>query len=105
MFVNKSTCSCENTYQPGVPDYKQKVGGACKNLTRMYECRIRSRGDTLDCKDKAQCLEIMVGFLKLGSGLELETKAIRRFAKISQSRRRLALSHLRHCAKQTLTTR
>ena len=66
-----------------MPDYKQKVGGACKNLTRMYECRIRSRGDTLDCKDKAQCLEIMVGFLKLGSGLELETKAIRRFAKIS----------------------
>ena len=63
-----STCSCENTYQPGVPDYKQKVGGACKNLTRMYECRIRSRGDTLDCKDKAQCLEIMVGFLELGSG-------------------------------------
>ena len=52
--------SCENTYQPGVPDYAQKVGGSCKNLTKMYQCHIKSSGETYDCKDKAQCLEIMV---------------------------------------------
>lgn len=58
--TGKSFLRCENTYQPGVPDYQAKVGGACKNLTKMYECDIRARGEMVDCKDKAQCLEITV---------------------------------------------
>ena len=26
----------------------------------MYECKIKAWGESLDCRDKAQCLEVMV---------------------------------------------
>ena len=33
----------------------------------MYECHIKAFGETFDCKDKAQCLEMMVSS-KVGFG-------------------------------------
>ena len=32
---------CSNAYQPGIPDYQQKVGGECKNITKMYTCHVQ----------------------------------------------------------------
>ena len=34
----------------------------------MYECHIKAFGETFDCKDKAQCLEMMVSS-EVGFGL------------------------------------
>ena len=51
---------CTDPYQPGVPIYQLKDGGSCKNLTKMYECRVLEYGETLDCRDKEQCLEMLV---------------------------------------------
>ena len=38
-----------------------KEGGSCKNLTSMYECETVGWGESLNCRDKADCLEIQVG--------------------------------------------
>ena len=32
-------------------------------ISLMYECKIKAWGESLDCKDKAQCLEVMVSVL------------------------------------------
>ena len=32
-------------------------------ISLMYECKIKAWGESLDCRDKAQCLEVMVSVL------------------------------------------
>ena len=59
-ILNTIIFRCTDPYQPGAPIYQLKDGGSCKNITKMYECVTYEWGETLNCRDKAQCLEMLV---------------------------------------------
>jgi len=63
----EGTFLCTEPYQVGVDYFKQVDGGSCKNITKMYECATYEFGETLDCKDKEQCLYIL-GLFKCRDG-------------------------------------
>jgi len=51
---------CGDAYQPGVEDYQKQRGGACKNITSMYECAVGNYSEEVyNCgQRKADCLDI-----------------------------------------------